>query len=82
MNSSNNIIVFPSRKQKSDEEIIMITEEVMSDLLVSLDHMNVSLDEVRDVGLIAETIVSAIKRSKNIHHPLQEFADQFIKIVD
>lgn len=80
--TSNNIIVFPSRKKDPDEEIIAITEEVVSDLLVALNDYGVDVYEVRDVGLIAETIVSAIKRSRGIEHPLQEFADEFIQVVD
>lgn len=80
--TSNNIILFPLSKKDPDDEIIAITEDVMSDLLVSLSDYGVDLYEVRDVGLVAETIVSAIKRTKGIDHPLQEFADEYIRIVD
>lgn len=79
--SSNNVIQFPVN-EKIDNDIFSVVEVAMTDLLVHLDSLGVVLYEKKDVGLMAESIVSAIKRSKGISHPLQEFADKFILTVD
>ena len=77
-----NVIPFPSRKRDEDEYTIAIVEEVVAEMLAQLHHYDIKFYEPRDVGLIAESLVSAIKRTKGVYHPLQELADSFIHVVD
>lgn len=79
---SSNVIPFPSRKREEDEELISIVEEVVAEMLAHLREYDILFYEARDVGLIAESMVSAIKRTKNKYHPLQELSESLIHVVD
>jgi hypothetical protein len=81
-NESSNIIPFPSRKKEEDEQFVAIVEDVVAEMLAQLDEYGYKFYEPKDIGLIAESLVSAMKRTKNTYHPLQELSDSFIHIVD
>lgn len=77
-----NVIPFPSRKRDDDDDTIAVVEEVVAEMLAQLHHLGYKFYEPRDIGLIAESLVSSIKRTQQKYHPLQELADSFIHVVD
>lgn len=92
---SNNVIIFPNstahisvedvkeqariNKEKAIEEVV---DNVMIGLLSSLNTFSVEINDPKDVGLICESIKSAIYRSQKMDHALQNVADNTIRILD
>lgn len=95
---SNNVIMFPGSitikeeltvdKVKDQvtrnkiEAIETITDNVVVGLIQSLETFSVELKNDHDIGLICESIKSAIYREKGLEHPLQKAAESTIRIVD
>lgn len=55
-------------------------DDAMSTLLCFLQEGGYHVTNEHDLGLICETITSALHRSKGTHHSLQELAEQIIVI--
>lgn len=64
------------------EAIETITDNVVSGLIQSLETFTVELTNDYDIGLICESVKSAIFRVKGIEHPLQKAAESTIRLID
>lgn len=94
---SNNIILFPSATYDGNltvdkvidqvtrnkmDAIDAVTDNVVAGLLQSLETFTIELNNDHDIGLICESVKSAIYREKGLEHPLQKAAESTIRIVD
>ena len=95
---ANNVILFPApdalhgeltvdkvidqvTKNKIDA-IDTITDNVVSGLMQSLETFTIELKNNYDIGLICESVKSAIFREKGLEHPLQKAAESTIRLID
>jgi hypothetical protein len=65
-----------------DAMLDVFLEEFVPFLLSRMNIYGIVVDNPKDIAVIAASIQSAIMRTQNRYHPLQQFADQSIELMD
>ena len=69
-------------RQANIDDIEIISDAVVGEMMESLHKYGYMIDEIKDIGLIYETVKSSMLRVLGIDHFLQKVSDKYIQIKD
>lgn len=88
--NANNVIDFPltsniskeDLRQTTIDDVELVADAAMADLIETLHRYGYMIDEIRDIGLMYETVKSSLLRCVGVEHFLQKVSDKYIQIKD
>lgn len=88
--NANNVLEFPVKSNVSKEElrqatvddVEIVADAAVADLIETLHRYGYMIEEIRDIGLIYETVKSSLLRCVGVEHFLQKVSDKYIQLKD
>lgn len=87
--NANNVIDIPvsgipkeELRQATLDDVEIVADAAMVDLIENLHRCGYMIDEVKDIGLMYETIKSSLLRCMGVDHFLQKVSDKYIQLRD
>lgn len=69
-------------RQANVDDVEIVADVAVGNLMETLHRYGYMIDEIKDIGLIYETVKSSMLRVMNIDHFLQKVSDKYIQIKD
>lgn len=69
-------------RQANIDDVEIVSDVVVGKLIESLHKYGYAIEEIKDIGLMYETVKSSMLRVVGIDHFLQKVSDKYIQIKD
>lgn len=86
--NANNVIDFPSSiphqelRQATIDDVEIVADTAVAELIETLHHYGYMIEEVKDIGLMYETVKSSLLRCVGVDHFLQQVSNKYIQLKD
>lgn len=88
--NANNVVDFPlaskikkeELRQATIDDVEIVADAAVADLIETLHRYGYMIEEIRDIGLIYETVKASMLRCVGVEHFLQKVSDKYIQLKD
>lgn len=88
--NANNVIDFPIKgsipkeelRQVTIDDVEIVADAALAELIETLHRYGYMIEEIKDIGLMYETVKSSLLRCVGVEHFLQKVSDKYIQLKD